>query len=342
MAAAWHTQVQRHSASGTVEGPAASDSRRTCRLPVHSTFADGNRPVWRGFVRLLSSPEGRSRTVHFLETADRWTPKEGLLRPRLQASSQTGMKAQHSLIPLWEYFVGVMLVQKSYREVRWIESARSGAPKTPARSGNIFENVVSGFADEFRYARPRGARPASRSAVPRLHGRARELSADGVVHGVGRAALVAKTRLGRKLTLRVENDNSQEERPFHERGKIRLANQTSVTAVRESDMDSTSKKLVTRTEIVNLASMGMWTIISRRKLTAKPEEVRPAVRATLAAASSLLSVWDWRTIFLRSLAAKSPGKSGTSALGAAGAHFFLNIAASKKRWAIGKAKPSTR
>jgi hypothetical protein len=89
-------------------------------------------------------------------------------------------EGQHSLIPWWEYFVGVMLV-KAYHEFE----ERVGS--TTARRGakrNMIRDVVDRLPNEFRYADLERALPAvSRPTIARA---LRELNAEGAVRCVGR------------------------------------------------------------------------------------------------------------------------------------------------------------
>jgi len=98
----------------------------------------------------------------------------------LQASSQNWHEGQHSLIPWWEYFVGVMLV-KAYREFEDRVGA-TGAKRGAKR--NMIRDVVNQLPNEFRYADLERALPAvSRPTIARA---LRQLSAEGVVRCVGR------------------------------------------------------------------------------------------------------------------------------------------------------------
>jgi len=113
-----------------------------------------------------------------LETAIEDT-KEGYYGA-LPASSQGWHKGQHTLIPWWEYFVGVMLV-KAYREFEdrvGTTRAKRGAKR------DMIRDVVSRLPNEFRYADLERALPAvSRPTIARA---LRELSAEEVVRCVGR------------------------------------------------------------------------------------------------------------------------------------------------------------
>ena len=98
----------------------------------------------------------------------------------LRASSQDWHEGQHSLIPWWEYFVGVMLV-KAYREFEDRVGA-TGAKRGAKR--DMIRDVVSRLPNAFRYADLERALPAvSRPTIARA---LRELGAEGVVRCVGR------------------------------------------------------------------------------------------------------------------------------------------------------------
>jgi hypothetical protein len=98
----------------------------------------------------------------------------------LQASSHQWHEGHHSLIPGWEYFVGVMLV-KAYREFEdrvGAAGARRGAKR------DLIRDVVSRLPTELRYADPERALPAV--SCPTIARALRELSGEGVVRCVGR------------------------------------------------------------------------------------------------------------------------------------------------------------
>ena len=98
----------------------------------------------------------------------------------LQTSSQSWHEGRHSLIPWWEYFVGVLLV-KAYRQFEdrvGTTSARRGANR------DMIRDLVSRLPKEFRSADLERALPAvSRPTIARA---LRELSAEGLGRGVGR------------------------------------------------------------------------------------------------------------------------------------------------------------
>ena len=147
-------------------------------LCIHP-FADGNGRMARLLSLLLLYQAGYEVGRYIsLETAIEGT-KEGYY-DALQASSQRWHDGRHSLIPWWEYFVGVMLV-KAYREFEdrvGTTSAKRGAKR------DMIRDVVSRLPNEFRYADLEHALPAiSRPTIARA---LRQLSAEGVVRCVGR------------------------------------------------------------------------------------------------------------------------------------------------------------
>src|SRR5437667_3004467 len=147
-------------------------------LCIHP-FADGNGRIARLLTLLLLYQAGYQVGRYIsLETAIENT-KEGYYEA-LQASSQNWHQGQHSLIPWWEYFVGVMLV-KAYREFEDRVGA-TGAKRGAKR--DMIRDVVSRLPNEFRYADLERALPAvSRPTIARA---LRELRAEGVVRCVGR------------------------------------------------------------------------------------------------------------------------------------------------------------
>jgi Fic family protein len=108
----------------------------------------------------------------------------------LYASSQRWHEAQHSLVPWWEYFVGVMLV-KAYRDFEdrvGVTSARRGAKRDMVR------DAVKRLPTRFRYADLERALPAvSRPTIARA---LRELRGEGAIRCVkpGRDAAWEKIR----------------------------------------------------------------------------------------------------------------------------------------------------
>ena len=147
-------------------------------LCIHP-FTDGNGRIARLLSLLLLYQAGYEVGRYIsLETAIEGT-KEGYY-DALQASSQGWHEGQHSLVPWWEYFVGVMLL-RAYRELE----TRVGS--TTARRGakrDMIRDVVHRLPIEFRYADLERALPAvSRPTIARA---LRELSAEGVVRCLGR------------------------------------------------------------------------------------------------------------------------------------------------------------
>jgi len=147
-------------------------------LCIHP-FADGNGRMARLLSLLLLYQAGYEVGRYIpLETAIENT-KEGY-DDALQASSRNWHQGQHSLIPWWEYFVGVMLV-KAYREFEDRVGA-TGAKRGAKR--DMIRDVVSRLPNECRYADLERALPAvSRPTIARA---LRELSAEGVVRCIGR------------------------------------------------------------------------------------------------------------------------------------------------------------
>ena len=156
-------------------------------LCVHP-FADGNGRMARLLSLLLLYRAGYEVGRYIsLESVIEQT-KEGYY-DSLHASSQGWHDAQHSLVPWWEYFAGVMLV-KAYRGFEdrvGVTSARRGAKRDMIRA------AVSRLPDRFRYADLERAVPAiSRPTIARA---LRELRAEGTIRCLkpGRDATWEKT-----------------------------------------------------------------------------------------------------------------------------------------------------
>ena len=156
-------------------------------LCVHP-FADGNGRMARLLSLLLLYQAGYEVGRYIsLEGAIEQT-KEGYY-DSLYASSQGWHEAQHSLVPWWEYFVGVMLV-RAYRDFEdriGVTTARRGAKR------DMIREAVKRLPARFRYADLERAVPAvSRPTIARA---LRELRVDGVVRCVkpGRDATWEKT-----------------------------------------------------------------------------------------------------------------------------------------------------
>jgi Fic family protein len=142
-------------------------------LCVHP-FADGNGRMARLLTLLLLYRTGYEVGRYIsLETAIEDT-KEGYYAS-LYASSQGWHDARHSLVPWWEYFVGVMLV-KAYRQFEervGVTSARRGAKR------DMIRDAVNRLPNRFRYADLERAVPAvSRPTIARA---LRELRAEGKI-----------------------------------------------------------------------------------------------------------------------------------------------------------------
>jgi len=155
-------------------------------LCIHP-FADGNGRMARLLSLLLLYQAGYEVGRYIsLEGVIEQT-KEGYY-DSLFASSQGWHEGQHSLVPWWEYFVGVMLV-KAYREFEdrvGVTNARRGAKR------DMIRDAVKRLPAEFRYADLQRALPAvSRPTIARA---LRELRAEGAIRCVkpGRDATWAK------------------------------------------------------------------------------------------------------------------------------------------------------
>lgn len=142
-------------------------------LCIHP-FADGNGRMARLLSLLLLYQAGYEVGRYIsLEGVIEQT-KEGYY-DSLYASSQGWHEAQHSLVPWWEYFVGVMLV-KAYRQFEervGVTTARRGAKR------DMIRDAVSRLPNRFRYADLERALPAvSRPTIARA---LRELRAEGAI-----------------------------------------------------------------------------------------------------------------------------------------------------------------
>jgi Fic family protein len=142
-------------------------------LCIHP-FADGNGRMARLLSLLLLYQAGYEIGRYIsLETAIEQT-KEGYYGS-LRASSQRWHEARHSLVPWWEYFVGVMLVS-AYREFEdrvGVTSARRGAKR------DMIRDAVRRLPKQFRYADlARGLPAVSRPTIARA---LRELRAEGAI-----------------------------------------------------------------------------------------------------------------------------------------------------------------
>jgi Fic family protein len=145
-------------------------------LCIHP-FADGNGRMARLLSLLLLYQAGYEVGRYIsLETAIEET-KEGYY-DSLHASSQGWHEAGHSLVPWWEYFVGVMLVKayQQFEERVGVTTARRGAKR------DMIRDAVNRLPNRFRYADLERALPAvSRPTIARA---LRELRAEGAVRCV--------------------------------------------------------------------------------------------------------------------------------------------------------------
>jgi Fic family protein len=157
-------------------------------LCVHP-FTDGNGRMARLLSLLLLYRAGYE--------VGRYVSLEGVIEQTrdgyydsLYASSQGWHDAQHTIVPWWEYFAGVMLV-KAYRDFEdrvGVTGARRGAKR------NMIRDAVNRLPNHFRYADLERALPAvSRPTIARA---LRELRSEGAVRCVkpGRDATWEKTR----------------------------------------------------------------------------------------------------------------------------------------------------
>lgn len=158
-------------------------------LCIHP-FADGNGRMARLLSLLLLYQAGYEVGRYISLEAVIEQTKEGYY-DSLHASSQGWHDAQHSLVPWWEYFVGVMLV-KAYRQFEervGVTTARRGAKR------DMIRDAVNRLPNRFRYADLERALPAvSRPTIARA---LRELRAEGAVRCVkpGRDATWEKKAL---------------------------------------------------------------------------------------------------------------------------------------------------
>jgi Fic family protein len=173
-----HTQFTATLDAGTIEPLLLIPAYVLDFLCIHP-FADGNGRMARLLSLLLLYRAGYEvgRYISLERTIEE--TKEGYY-DALYASSQRWHEGQHSLIPWWEYFVGVMLV-KAYQEFETrvgVTTAKRGAKR------DMIRDVVTRLPDEFRYADLERALPAvSRPTIARAR---RQLSAERVVRCVGR------------------------------------------------------------------------------------------------------------------------------------------------------------
>jgi Fic family protein len=142
-------------------------------LCIHP-FADGNGRMARLLSLLLLYQASYEVGKYISLEAVIEATKDGYY-DSLYASSQRWHEAQHSLVPWWEYFVGVMLV-KAYRDFEdrvGVTSARRGAKR------DMIRDAVKRLPNRFRYADLARALPAvSRPTIARA---LRELRAEGAI-----------------------------------------------------------------------------------------------------------------------------------------------------------------
>jgi Fic family protein len=162
--------------AGTVEPLLLTSAYVLDFLCIHP-FADGNGRMARLLSLLLLYQAGYEVGRYIsLEGVIEGT-KEGYY-DSLYASSQGWHEAQHSIVPWWEYFVGVMLV-KAYRDFEervGVTSARRGAKR------DMIRDAVKRLPRQFRYADLERALPAvSRPTIARA---LRELRGEGAIRCV--------------------------------------------------------------------------------------------------------------------------------------------------------------
>lgn len=182
-----HDAYREERDAGTVEPLLLLSAYVLDFLCIHP-FADGNGRMARLLSLLLLYQAGYEVGRYIpLESVIEQT-KEGFY-DSLHASSQGWHEAQHSLVPWWEYFVGVMLVT-AYRDFEdrvGVTSARRGAKR------DMIRDAVSRLPNRFRYADLERALPAvSRPTIARA---LRELRAEGAIRCLspGRDATWEKT-----------------------------------------------------------------------------------------------------------------------------------------------------
>lgn len=145
-------------------------------LCIHP-FADGNGRMARLLSLLLLYQVGYEVGRYISLEAVIEETKDGYY-DSLYASSDGWHEGQHSLVPWWEYFIGVMLV-KAYREFEdrvGVTSARRGAKR------DMIRDAVNRLPNRFRYADLERALPAiSRPTIARA---LRELRGEGAVRCV--------------------------------------------------------------------------------------------------------------------------------------------------------------
>ena len=142
-------------------------------LCVHP-FADGNGRMAR-LLSLLLLCQGGYEVGQYISLEGVIEETKESYYDSLYASSQGWHEAQHSLVPWWEYFVGVMLV-KAYRDFEdrvGVTSAKRGAKR------DMIRDAVKRLPNRFRYADIARALPAvSRPTIARA---LRELRAEGSI-----------------------------------------------------------------------------------------------------------------------------------------------------------------
>ncbi len=182
-----HTQYTAHVNAGAIEPLLLIPAYVLDFLCIHP-FTDGNGRMARLLSLLLLYRAGYEVGRYIALEAIVEETREGYYGA-LHASSQHWHKGKHSLMPWWEYFVGVMLV-KACRDFE----SRVGA--TGARRGakrSMIQDAVGRLPAEFRYADLERALPGiSRPTISRA---LRDLRTRGAVRctGLGRDATWKKT-----------------------------------------------------------------------------------------------------------------------------------------------------